>query len=124
MIGKAITNEESCRIISMPLLSKSLPYKFPNGSLVGGITAACSGCGKEISIENTRGEITPTNRHSCALNAYALCFDCKLVTPLVMIFADDGSYLAKGPDGWRPGRYAPEQPDGWLSRLKNYLGWR
>jgi len=116
-----LTDAQIAHIMSLPLLSKSLPYIFLNGSTLGGIVFACSTCGTEFSDENIKGEIIPTNIHAALLTSYGLCYDCKLAQPCSCRLADDGSFLVQGPDGWIKKRYAAEPTASLLSRVKDFL---
>lgn len=116
-----LTNDQIAHIMALPLLSKSLPYVFQNGSVLGGIAFACTSCGAEFAEENIKGEIVPTNTHAAMLSSYGLCYDCRLAQPCSCRLADDGTFLVQGPDGWIKKRYAPEPTASLLNRIKSYL---
>ena len=119
-----LSDAQIAHIMSLPLLSESLPYRFENGSTLGGIVFACSTCGTEFSDENVKGKIVQTNTHAALLTSYGLCYDCKLAQPCNCRLADDGSFLVQGPSGWLQKRYAPETTDSLMARIKSYLHWR
>lgn len=104
-------------ILAMKSLAEVLPYKFQNGCTVDGIASKCSKCGEDIDVDNIRGEITHSNIHSISMSAYALCFHCRLATPLEMRFDDEGGCLAKGPNGWVKTQFTEQKPAGWFNRL-------
>lgn len=114
---KPISTIEADKILSMPPVAGQLPYRFANGSFVEGLAGNCISCGKEIAGEDLRGEVFAMNTNSVTVTAYAICYDCKLITPVECRFADDGTYLSKTIHGWVPGRYAEEHKPGFLHRL-------
>lgn len=116
-----LTYAEIAHIMSLPLLSKSLPHVFANGSTLGGIAFACTTCGSEFTDENVRGTITLTNRHSAMLTSYGLCYTCRLAQPCNCRLADDGTFLVQGPNGWVQQRYAAEPTVSLVQRIKSFL---
>lgn len=119
MKSNNMSDEQQQRILAMTPLRELLPHTFENGSVVDGISCQCSKCSKEIDADNIKGEIEFANSHSISLSAYGLCYDCRMATPIILKFADDGSYLANGPTGWMSGRYADDKPAGWLRWLRS-----
>lgn len=116
-----MTNEAAAHIESMKTLDQMLPYRFElTGSEIKKISVSCSKCNSDINEKDIRGEFSATNQHSTALEAYAVCFapGCRTITPLVCRFGDDGTYLSQSNGCWVPGRYAPVQQAGWLSKIK------
>src|SRR5450631_3191034 len=95
-----IEKDLALAIEKMPLLSTILPYNF-GGSVIDQIEVTCASCGAELESDTIRGSIeTMANEHAAHLNAYALCFKCKTITPIVSKFHDDGTVLIKLNNGW------------------------
>ena len=105
-------------IISLPRFTDILPLVFQNGSKVEDLIAVCSCCGGDVSKENTHVRMN-TMEHVVALEGFALCFNCKVITPFALRLRGDGTMLSRGPDGWNESRYAPENKVGVLSKLKS-----
>ncbi len=115
------------RIEQMPPLP--LPHVFDDGAGGGKLDALsinCAGCRKKIHTDSDdiRGEITKltTNSLNVNLTAYAICYDCKTITPLEGRFCADGTMYLKGPEGWKQGRWGAQKTVGWVGRLKAFLG--
>ncbi len=115
MEGSKISIDE---IEKMPVLSSLLPYWFWNDTTFDSVETLCEKCKREIGPEMMRGKITETNKSVISLEAYALCYDCLLITPVVPLrIRDDGSLLSKTQTGWKESRYAPEKTIGLLGQL-------
>lgn len=115
--GKMIARAEE-----LPLLSSLLPLKFANGAEIGGFAYCCAQCKDEIGPESIRADITALNPHVYNLEAYGLCYECKLISPLSARLADDGSMLLLKASGWSPARWGKEPRPGIISRIKSFLG--
>lgn len=106
------------KVDRLPILASLLPYRFWNDTTFDSIETLCEKCKKEIGPSLMRGQITETNRSVISLEAYALCYDCKIITPVVPLrIRDDGSMLSKTPGGWKESRYTPEKTIGLLGQL-------
>lgn len=107
-----VSNEMSDHILSLPLFEG---HTFKNGTVVSKVALSCEGCKKEISDVRV---IATEFESSLAVSAYAICYDCRLITPATLRFSDDGSYLAGDGNGnWNKGQFI-DKTAGWLEKLK------
>ena len=119
-----MTEDRAAKILSIPPLSKSLPYRFESGCRIDGLTISCCKCGQELSPEDCRGTFDSVNKHTTTLTAFGLCEPCHMITPVVVRFGDDGTFLSRSDGGWIPGRYIEDPPAGFaglMRRLKVFL---
>jgi hypothetical protein len=109
-----MTEQEYEKIISLKVLSDFLPISFKNGSSLDLVTTCCSTCNKEITPENIRADLQHYE-HSVAVESFAICYDCRMITPFRLRASDDGSLLVGKEDGtWAKSHYEPQQ-SAWLS---------
>lgn len=107
------------KVEQLPVLASLLPYRFWNDTTFDSLETICEKCKKEIGPEHIRAEITETNRSVITIDAYGLCYDCLLITPVApMRVRDDGSFLMQVKSGgWKEYRYAQEKTIGLLGQL-------
>lgn len=112
------------KIQSMQMLNTLLPYRFDdNAATIDNLEVKCSGCKTSIQADSIRAEIASSNVRSVALNAYAMCGTCQLVTPVIARFASDGGLLQQTSSGcWISGRWIAAQKVGLFGQLKALLG--
>ena len=114
---KIISNERAEELQSLPTLSEILPYQFKNRTRVDGVSIVCAQCEKEIHAKHIHAKVD-IYEHSLAVEAYAACFECRVITPAKMRFSDDGGILAADAAGnWMKKEFLTEKA-GWFSRLK------
>ena len=115
-----LTDQEYNKIIALQLLSEYLPLRFDNGSCIDGFTTCCYICKKDIMPENTRVYLE-LREHSVAIDGYAICYDCRMISPFKMRISDDGSMLIAREDGtWAEASYST--PKSWWYSFKDLLG--
>jgi len=105
------------------MLNTLLPYRFDeNAATIDNLEVNCSGCKTAIAADSIRAEMVSSNSHSVAVNAYAMCEACNLVTPVVARFSSDGGLLQNTSNGWVAGRWISVPKAGIFSQLKAVLG--
>lgn len=111
------------KIQSMQMLDTLLPYRFDdNSATINGLEVKCSGCKTAISADSIKAEITFKNAHSAAIDAYAMCDTCKLVTPVFARFSSAGDLLQNTSQGWIAGRWIAAPKVGLFAQLKSIMG--
>ena len=100
-----ITNDVIIKLNSMVSFNKLFPYQRKADDdnsfyKLQSISISCSQCKKDIPQNHSYGLLAEC-AHNTNLEAYGLCVDCKLITPVTCRFRDDGSYLIKSSDGWK-----------------------
>jgi len=113
----AVSEVEFQRILSLPSLVTSLPYSFGNGGRIDNVVISCACCEVELEPESIRAEFSQTAAGSTAsLKGYGLCQACKTITPFEVRFADDGTALCRGSNGWSTQSWGePRDFDGFLT---------
>ena len=121
-VGSEVDAEMLIRAQSLPPLSDLLPLRFANNAEIGGLCYSCAQCHDEIGPESIRGNVTQMNPHAYDLEAYGLCYRCRLISPLHARLADDGTMLVKKEAGWAQSRWSKESTPGIISRIKSIFG--
>jgi hypothetical protein len=101
---RPLTDDEARRIATLPALV--LPYVFPNGSRMEGLSVVCAVCGRLLEGADLKGEFVSYNGFSASLDGYSACDGCKVFSPFSAKIRDDGTMLVKTVVGWRESRYA------------------
>jgi len=95
----------TARIDLMPCFNELLPFKFGKNRLET-LSVNCAGCGVEVTVENIRGSIEATGDGKTAtIQAYAMCYGCRTISPVDAKFHDDGTAIFKGPNSWVKGTW-------------------
>jgi hypothetical protein len=116
---RPLTDKEVKRIATLPVLA--LPYTFPNGSKLEGLSVQCAVCGKSLEGADLKGEFISYNEFSVALDGYAACSDCQVFSPFSMKVRNDGTLLIKTVAGWKESRYARPAKASFISRIWQLL---
>src|SRR5450631_2458990 len=96
-----ITDALAEEIQGLPAITEFLPHIFENGFEIEQMSIVCSGCKKDLPVENVKAK-TSAFQHSLAVDAFKICFECRLITPSKLRFSDDGTYLTSdGYGNWK-----------------------
>lgn len=105
-----MTDTEFQKIMAKPAATTSLPFNFDNGFSVCSFTITCGNCGRVVPMDNIKGDAQRINDCCTSFVGYALCHECRTVTPLECRFRNDGTYLCKDGAGWRQGLISIKHP--------------
>lgn len=113
----AVSDEKLQNIMSLPTLVTSLPHHFGNGGRIDDVVISCACCEVELEPESIRAEFSQSAAGSTALlKGYGICQACKTFTPFEVRFADDGTALCRGSNGWSAQSWGePRDFDGFLT---------
>ena len=124
--SEIVSDDDRERIGSLPLISEQLPYVFKNGATVGSLSTNCGNCGEEV--DEVRGTLEEVNNGmTLALDpGFAVCYKCRSLTPVIVKFMDDGSFLTKTEAGWSKQQYKvalePWSPSWIVAMLRQKIG--
>ena len=97
----SISDDAVKKIMSLPTIAASLPYRFPKGARIDDLSCICAYCGASLEPASIRAEFTPVADGSTVLfKGFGVCYGCKTFTPLEIRFNDDGSALCRDSRGF------------------------